>query len=402
MPSRDDSLPDTPRDDGPRDQPRPDRNEPRPTQLGRDQPHETPALQAPTVETPIVQPLSTQAPSSQTSAAQVPSAQAPAVAVPEDGKPAGGAARSEPAREAGASGTGFRFTRPKHLREDVPELPPAPLDPRRAAARTGSTVPMPVVNVDKPVRRMPGRRTWLAAAAAIVVIAAASFVLSGQRSGTGDAPPLDTRAGEPLLPATTVQPWSAAPSPSATASPTPGRTARASRSLASSPTPSAPAVVAQPLAGATSTKAAATTPPPATTPPAGPVALPIVPHTGTLKIATSGKCLDDWSSNNSDGNPIQVYPCNGTGAQVISFGADGTLRVIGKCIKPASTSSGALVQLRTCDGSTASAWYFRSDKVIVNKASGKCLTDSGALTNNLPQTTIATCTATPSQRWTFT
>ena len=277
-------------------------------------------------------------------------------------------------------------------------------------------------------RRPARRRAWLAAAATVVTVGgAASFALWGQPStavrGTDLAVPgtdrtlpwpagtdpnttdPDTTDPNALNPNTTdpdapdpdapdaLNPTTADPdalNPDAHATAAPPGTPGPSRSAMPTPTTAAP-----PLS-----IAAPVTPPAPTTPPVDPSKIPVTPHVGTI-IANSGNCLDNWSKITAEGNPMQVFSCNGTIAQKITFGADDTLAVAGKCIRPAGTSPGALVALRSCDGWT-SQWFFRSDHVIVHTASGLCLTDSGILTNGLAQTTISVCTAAASQRWTFT
>jgi hypothetical protein len=140
----------------------------------------------------------------------------------------------------------------------------------------------------------------------------------------------------------------------------------------------------------------------ATSAPAGPTALTVAPRTSTI-VGSSGNCVDDDISLSTEGNPIKVWECNNTRAQLWAYGSDRTLGLLGMCMRPAGAAptSGTLVQLRAC-ASPYQAWYFRSDQVIVNADSGLCLTDPGILTNGRPQLTVATCTAAANQRWTFT
>jgi hypothetical protein len=125
-----------------------------------------------------------------------------------------------------------------------------------------------------------------------------------------------------------------------------------------------------------------------------------VPFSGKRILASSGKCLDNTEASSNNNNPIQLFDCNGTDAQKFSFNADGTLRVVGKCIRPAGSGRGSRVQLFDCGSvPTAWQWYFRSDKVIVNKAYALCLTASDVIVNGAPQATIETCTGTSTQQW---
>ena len=99
--------------------------------------------------------------------------------------------------------------------------------------------------------------------------------------------------------------------------------------------------------------------------------MPIV-GTGTVNNA---KCVDDANSGTKDGNPIQLYPCNGTGAQRWTLGTDETVRVFGKCLDVTSgaTAAGMKVQLYTCNGTGAQRWRVESNGTLVNPQSNRCL-----------------------------
>jgi hypothetical protein len=257
---------------------------------------------------------------------------------------------------------------------------------------------MPAIEADPISRPRPGPKVWLAAAGAFVLIVAGSFVLAALRSGGGERPTGDYgRLGDVhALP----QPWSAS-SPAtapqtATPPPTPTRTNRATR------TPVPPGAPLSTGATVPTARISTTTsPPPPTTPrpptaSSGPTPLPITPRTGSLIVTSNGKCLDDKSGVTTEGNPIQAFTCNASTAQRASYRADGTLQILGKCVK----QSGSTVQLRTCDTSTAGAWYFRSDKALVNRSSQQCLTVSNVSVNGAyPLTLVACATASTAQQW---
>ncbi len=84
--------------------------------------------------------------------------------------------------------------------------------------------------------------------------------------------------------------------------------------------------------------------------------------TGTITENGTGKCVDDRDSSTLDHNPIQVYTCNGTGAQL---------------------------------------WQQNSAGELENPESGLCLTDPSANGTNSTQLELATCTATTGQLWTL-
>jgi hypothetical protein len=115
-----------------------------------------------------------------------------------------------------------------------------------------------------------------------------------------------------------------------------------------------------------------------------------------------GLCLDDRSASSADSNPIQVYTCNGTGAQTWSVESDGTLQVLGKCldVAGAGTANGTLVQLYTCNGTGAQSWT-ASNGELVNANSGKCLDDTNMSTTPGTQSQIWSCAGTANQLWTL-
>jgi Ricin-type beta-trefoil lectin domain len=128
--------------------------------------------------------------------------------------------------------------------------------------------------------------------------------------------------------------------------------------------------------------------------------VPVSPHTMVVTGVSSGRCLDDNSNLTVDGNRVQSWECNGTDAQKWAFGSDGTLRIHGLCLRPAVVANGGLMQTRSCDGGAFQAWQFRSDKSVFNPGSGLCLTDPGTDIHN--QLTLATCSGSSGQKWSYT
>ena len=86
-------------------------------------------------------------------------------------------------------------------------------------------------------------------------------------------------------------------------------------------------------------------------------------HTLTPQNAT-GLRLDDANAGTGNGNPIDVYTANGTGAQNWNFSNSGVspagdynLATGGAyCMTASGTGSGSLVNLQPCNGSPAQAW----------------------------------------------
>ena len=113
-----------------------------------------------------------------------------------------------------------------------------------------------------------------------------------------------------------------------------------------------------------------------------------------------GLCLDVRAANSADGTPVQVYTCNGTGAQTWSAAANGTLKSLGKCldVTAAGTADGTKVQLYTCNGTAAQVWQPQANGTLVNPGSGKCLDDTG-FGGSGTQVQIWTCGGGANQQW---
>jgi beta-glucanase (GH16 family) len=115
-----------------------------------------------------------------------------------------------------------------------------------------------------------------------------------------------------------------------------------------------------------------------------------------------GKCVDVAGASTANGTPVQLYDCNGTGAQQWTVGSDGTIRALGKCmdVAAAGTADGTKVQLYDCNGTNAQKWT-RGGSQFVNTGSGKCLDATGGSTANGTRLQIWTCTGTANQQWTL-
>jgi Ricin-type beta-trefoil lectin domain len=130
----------------------------------------------------------------------------------------------------------------------------------------------------------------------------------------------------------------------------------------------------------------------------------------TAQAATSGTitgyqglCVDDYAASSADGTKVDLYTCNGTGAQQWTVASDGTLQTNGKCldITGASTSDGALIELWDCNGGGNQVWQAQPDGELLNPASGKCLDDPGFNTTPGTQLELWDCNAGANQIWTL-
>ncbi|MFK0159727.1 glycoside hydrolase family 19 protein [Streptomyces sp. NPDC090493] len=115
----------------------------------------------------------------------------------------------------------------------------------------------------------------------------------------------------------------------------------------------------------------------------------------------AGKCVDVAGASSANGTPVQLYDCNGTGAQSWSNGGDGTLRALGKCLDVVDrgTADGAAVQLWDCSGGANQQWVVTAAHDIVNPTANKCLDVTGNNSANGTRLQIWTCTGGANQKW---
>jgi Ricin-type beta-trefoil lectin domain len=126
------------------------------------------------------------------------------------------------------------------------------------------------------------------------------------------------------------------------------------------------------------------------------------PPSGAAIKNANGLCLDDRSSGTGNGNPVQIYTCNGTGAQQWTYVEAGTtLHVLGKCldIPGGGTANGTKLQIWDCNNTGAQVFIHRADGSYYNPQSNRCLDDPGASTTPGTQVQIWDCNGTGAQRW---
>ncbi|SEN79981.1 mannan endo-1,4-beta-mannosidase [Actinacidiphila rubida] len=114
-----------------------------------------------------------------------------------------------------------------------------------------------------------------------------------------------------------------------------------------------------------------------------------------------GKCVDVAGASSANGTAVQLYDCNGTGAQSWTVGADGTIRALGKCLDVTGqgTANGTPLQLWDCNGSGAQQWTAESDGHLKNPQSGRYLDDPGGATTNATRLQIWDRNTNPWQTW---
>jgi hypothetical protein len=123
-------------------------------------------------------------------------------------------------------------------------------------------------------------------------------------------------------------------------------------------------------------------------------------HTGAI-TGIGGKCVDVAGANTANGTAVQLYDCNGTGAQQWTVGTDGTVRALGKCmdVTAAGTADGTKVQLYDCNGTSAQQWTAGANNTLRNPNAGRCLDATGDSSANGTRLQIWDCTGTANQQW---
>jgi streptogrisin C len=115
-----------------------------------------------------------------------------------------------------------------------------------------------------------------------------------------------------------------------------------------------------------------------------------------------GKCVDVSGSNTANGTAIQLWDCNGTGAQNWTIAGDGSIQALGKCmdVTYSGTTNGTKVQLWDCNGTGAQRWSITGAGDIVNPQSNRCLDATGASSANGTRLQIWDCHGGANQKWT--
>lgn len=121
---------------------------------------------------------------------------------------------------------------------------------------------------------------------------------------------------------------------------------------------------------------------------------------GQLKTP-AGLCLDNKGGVTTQNNPVQIWDCNGTGAQTWTGADDGTLQVQGRCLAPkyGSIQAGAAVVVVGCTGAASQRWTLRSNGNVAVRDSSVCLTNPNNSTQTGTTMRLAACQTVDSQRW---
>ena len=115
----------------------------------------------------------------------------------------------------------------------------------------------------------------------------------------------------------------------------------------------------------------------------------------------NGRCIDVPNSNFSDGVHLQMWGCNGSGAQKWTF-ANGRLETSnGKCMDVAggSTASGTVIQIANCSGNAAQQFVLSAAGDLVNPQANKCIDIKDWNGNDGAALQIWDCAGTANQKW---
>jgi cellulose 1,4-beta-cellobiosidase len=123
-------------------------------------------------------------------------------------------------------------------------------------------------------------------------------------------------------------------------------------------------------------------------------------RTGAI-TGVGSKCVDVAGASSANSTAVQLYDCNGTGAQQWTVGADGTVRALGKCMDAASagTANGTQIQLYDCNGTGAQQWSAGANNSLRNPSSGRCLDATGGSTANSTRLQLFDCSGAAGQQW---
>jgi hypothetical protein len=127
------------------------------------------------------------------------------------------------------------------------------------------------------------------------------------------------------------------------------------------------------------------------------------PASGTGQItAYGGMCVDVQGGNTAEFTPVQVYTCNGTGAQqwtVVQAGS--TMQALGNCldINGGGTADGTPVDLYPCNDMGSQVFIPEPNGELYNPQSGKCLDDPDWSTAPGTQLQIWDCNGGSNQQW---
>jgi len=136
---------------------------------------------------------------------------------------------------------------------------------------------------------------------------------------------------------------------------------------------------------------------------AGTMASQAATITGNTIAGPGGKCVDvSGDDTGVNGTPVQLWDCQTASADQHWTFSGTALTTIGRCLDVVSggTANGTLLQLYDCNGTGAQQWQVHGTGLL-NPQSGRCLDDPGSTLTNGTQLQIYDCNNTNAQAWTI-
>ena len=124
---------------------------------------------------------------------------------------------------------------------------------------------------------------------------------------------------------------------------------------------------------------------------------------GAVTSGLAGKCLDDYNAATTAGAIVDIWSCNGSSAQAWSVQPDRTLRIMGLCLDATAggTTNGTTVGLWTCTGGTNQQWTSAAGGALVGVQSGLCVDVAGASNADGARVLLWGCHGGTNQQWTL-
>nr|AAC15886.1 ribosome inactivating protein precursor [Sambucus nigra] len=111
-----------------------------------------------------------------------------------------------------------------------------------------------------------------------------------------------------------------------------------------------------------------------------------IPASFTRRIVgRDGLCVDVRDGYDTDGTPIQLWPCGSQRNQQWTFHKDDTIRSMGKCMTANGFNSGSSIMIFNCSTAVKNAtkWEVPIDGSIINPSSGRVMTAPSAASRTI-------------------
>jgi hypothetical protein len=124
-----------------------------------------------------------------------------------------------------------------------------------------------------------------------------------------------------------------------------------------------------------------------------------------FKSGITGKCLDDWRQSSSNGSVVDLFTCNTTSAQQWNINSNGTIEnANGKCLDnwQAKSVNGNPIRIYTCSASDVAEQWKTTGNILENPKTSKCVEDPAATATNGTRLELYACNGNKDEVWTAT